>query len=769
MSFLRRKFFVYFTLALALSLSFYPFSTTQAKTISAGTASDIFSVPGQLLNGKLAGTGNRCLYVDASGNVSAKGVDCGTSTGGDDMGTHIATQNIRLGNYWLSGDGGNEGIAVSSIGRVGINTNNPGAELQISTPASTEGLRIISASDWSPLNIMNSAGTVDIFRVDQTGSLAVGIIPGARVSGAVGSATTATTATTATSLAANGANCSSGYYPLGVNASGAVENCMAIPADSDIYWNGSSVSLNASTGRTSLGLGALATINSVANAQITDVAWSKITGFPTACSAGQYVSAVGGTLTCSTPATGSDIYWNGSSTGLNATTGRSSLGLGALATINSVANAQITDVAWSKITGFPTACSAGQYVSAVGGTLTCSTPPSGSDIYWNGSSTGLNASTGRSSLGLGSLATQSNLAWSQLTSFPTACSAGQYVSAVGGTLTCSTPPSGSDIYWSGSSTGLNATTGRSSLGLGSLATLSTVTSSQISNGTIADIDVSSSANISASKIQNGTYFITSAGTNGQVWTSDGSGAGNWATAAGGISGSGTANYLSKWTGSSSQGNSIIYDNGTNVGVGLVPTAKLDVNGSFRANSSISFPLLAAARGETYAVTIDESGTLGSTAISGGSGLPSGTQHQTMRYNGSAWAATSNLWNNGVVVGINTTPTSLCDMTTKLSVNGTINTSKLHLTRTDNTSCYTSADIAYDTGTGYLNFTTSGNGYVFDSPIRAAYKSADNSTGITSTLYLMGCNSLECHMTIKNGIVTANTCPTTTCGAPIIKD
>lgn len=36
---------------------------------------------------------------------------------------------------------------------------------------------------------------------------------------------------------------------------------------------------------------------------------------------------------------------------------------------------------------------------------------------------------------------------------------------------------------------------------------------------------------------------------------------------GGISGSGTGNYLPKWTGGSSLGNSLIYDNGSNVGIG----------------------------------------------------------------------------------------------------------------------------------------------------------------------------------------------------------
>jgi hypothetical protein len=46
----------------------------------------------------------------------------------------------------------------------------------------------------------------------------------------------------------------------------------------------------------------------------------------------------------------------------------------------------------------------------------------------------------------------------------------------------------------------------------------------------------------------------------------------------GLSGSGTTNYLPKWTGSTGLGDSIIYDDGINVGIGTSsPSAKLDVN------------------------------------------------------------------------------------------------------------------------------------------------------------------------------------------------
>ena len=46
-----------------------------------------------------------------------------------------------------------------------------------------------------------------------------------------------------------------------------------------------------------------------------------------------------------------------------------------------------------------------------------------------------------------------------------------------------------------------------------------------------------------------------------------------------VTGTGTTGYLTRWATGSTVGNSVIYDNGTNVGIGTTePTAKLDVNG-----------------------------------------------------------------------------------------------------------------------------------------------------------------------------------------------
>ena len=50
---------------------------------------------------------------------------------GDNLGDHVATQNIELDGNWLSNDGGNEGVFVSTSGLVGINTNSPSYDLEV--------------------------------------------------------------------------------------------------------------------------------------------------------------------------------------------------------------------------------------------------------------------------------------------------------------------------------------------------------------------------------------------------------------------------------------------------------------------------------------------------------------------------------------------------------------------------------------------------------------------------------------------------------------
>ena len=72
---------------------------------------------------------------------------------------------------------------------------------------------------------------------------------------------------------------------------------------------------------------------------------------------------------------------------------------------------------------------------------------------------------------------------------------------------------------------------------------------------------------------------SSAGTNGQVLSSTSTGT-DWVTLSeiSGVDGTGTANYLSKWLDANTITNSLVYDNGTNVGIGTTnPATKLEVN------------------------------------------------------------------------------------------------------------------------------------------------------------------------------------------------
>jgi trimeric autotransporter adhesin len=75
------------------------------------------------------GTNGQILSTNGSGTLAwATG-----AAGADDLGDHTATTNITLGTHYLSGDGGNEGIAIDADGDVGIGTTSAAGKLYVYT------------------------------------------------------------------------------------------------------------------------------------------------------------------------------------------------------------------------------------------------------------------------------------------------------------------------------------------------------------------------------------------------------------------------------------------------------------------------------------------------------------------------------------------------------------------------------------------------------------------------------------------------------------
>lgn len=234
---------------------------------------------------------------------------------------------------------------------------------------------------------------------------------------------------------------------------------------------------------------------------------------------------------------------------------------------------------------------------------------------WDGGAANLDAETGRNSLGLGTAATRN--AEDTLTNGSNLPSGGAVIayingrgfmtdpndsvqgseldgvfSTVGllkrtGTAAYTTVPDNSAnwntayterLRWDGGATGLNASTGRTSLGLGTAATRN------------AEDTLTNGANL-----PDGEAII--AYINGRQF----SGPHNHGT--------GTANYVAKFVGSATIGNSQIYDNGTGVGVGTtVMTEKFNVNGMVYSNGlNLNGNYKISER--TYTITTDSPATL----------------------------------------------------------------------------------------------------------------------------------------------------------------
>jgi hypothetical protein len=79
--------------------------------VGTSSPSQKLHVNGGALVSSLAGSGNRMVIAGSNGLLSTQAMPVG-----DNLGNHTATQNIRLSGFYLSNDGGNEGVSVSNSG-----------------------------------------------------------------------------------------------------------------------------------------------------------------------------------------------------------------------------------------------------------------------------------------------------------------------------------------------------------------------------------------------------------------------------------------------------------------------------------------------------------------------------------------------------------------------------------------------------------------------------------------------------------------------------
>jgi hypothetical protein len=109
--------------------------------------------------------GSRGLYYGATFIITKLNPSVTTSTTADNLGNHIATKNISLNDYYLSNDGGDEGIRIDNTGKIGIGTTSPSSTLTVGNTDGTIGGEIL----LNPTSNQFEGGQI-VFKRSRTGS-----------------------------------------------------------------------------------------------------------------------------------------------------------------------------------------------------------------------------------------------------------------------------------------------------------------------------------------------------------------------------------------------------------------------------------------------------------------------------------------------------------------------------------------------------------------------------------------------------------------------
>ena len=105
--------------------------------------------------GILDSTPDAGLTLDVEGQIGATGFcdengeNCSTPLqltslvsggGADDLGSHVATKNLDLATFLLTGNGGSNGISITNAGWVGIGSSTPATRLGVDGQISSTGI-----------------------------------------------------------------------------------------------------------------------------------------------------------------------------------------------------------------------------------------------------------------------------------------------------------------------------------------------------------------------------------------------------------------------------------------------------------------------------------------------------------------------------------------------------------------------------------------------------------------------------------------------------
>lgn len=220
-------------------------------------------------NGANCSAGNAPLGVDASGAVEGC-FDVATQT---ELDTHAAlttahsstsantasriVQRDASGNFsagTISAALTGNASTATALASNGSNCSSGNAPLGVDASGAVEGCFDVATQTELDAHIND---TTDAHAATAITNTPAGNIAATTVQAAINELdseklATGGNAATATALAANGANCSAGQFPLGVDASGAVESCTALPTT--ITGTANQIAASASTGAVTLSI-----------------------------------------------------------------------------------------------------------------------------------------------------------------------------------------------------------------------------------------------------------------------------------------------------------------------------------------------------------------------------------------------------------------------------------------------------------------------------------------------------------------------------------